>query len=133
MNEFECVTPILRVRDFAASMEYYVTKLGFKKKWDWGDPPTFGCVARDKVEIFFCQGGQGRPGMWLSVFMPDVGALHEEYKMRGATILRPPTNMPWGIREMLVQDLDGHTFRMGSESSGPVDQVEVEHYWEVPH
>jgi hypothetical protein len=36
MNQFECVIPILNVKNFAASMEYYVHKLGFAKKWDWG-------------------------------------------------------------------------------------------------
>ena len=36
-------------------MDYYINKLGFTKKWDWGDPPTFGCVARDKVSIFLCE------------------------------------------------------------------------------
>jgi catechol 2,3-dioxygenase-like lactoylglutathione lyase family enzyme len=61
MNEFECVIPILNVKNFAASMDYYVGKLGFRKKWDWGNPPTFGCVTRGKVEIFFCEGAQGRP------------------------------------------------------------------------
>ncbi len=46
MNQFECVVPILNVKNFAASMDYYVGKLGFTKKWDWGTPPTFGCVTR---------------------------------------------------------------------------------------
>jgi hypothetical protein len=50
MNEFECVIPILNVKNFAVSMDYYVNKLGFRKKWDWGDPPTFG----------LCHAGQGR-------------------------------------------------------------------------
>ncbi len=36
MNEFKCVVPILNVKNFAASMDYYVNKLGFTKKWDWG-------------------------------------------------------------------------------------------------
>ena len=62
MNEFECLIPILNVKNFAASMNYYIDQLGFKKKWDWGDPPTFGCVTRGKIEIFFCEGGQGQPG-----------------------------------------------------------------------
>ena len=63
MNDFECVVPILNVKNFAASMDYYVTKLGFTKKWDWGDPPGFGCVARGKVEIFLSEGSQGQPGV----------------------------------------------------------------------
>jgi hypothetical protein len=59
MNAFECVIPILNVRNFAASIDYYGTKLDFTKKWDWGMPPTFGCLARGKVEISFLRGGQG--------------------------------------------------------------------------
>jgi hypothetical protein len=80
MNEFECLIPILSVKNFAASMNYYVNQLGFKKKWDWGDPPTFGCVTRGKIEIFFSEGGQGQAGTWISIFVEDVDALHEEYK-----------------------------------------------------
>jgi uncharacterized glyoxalase superfamily protein PhnB len=52
----------------------------------------------------------------------DVDALHEEYKKSGAIIRQSPTNMPWGVREMNVQDPDGHRFRMGSHSTGPADQ-----------
>ena len=114
VNDFEEVVPILNVKDLPAAMDYYVQKLGFEKLWDWGEPPTFGCVRRGKVEIFFCQGGQGQPGTWMSIFMGDVDALYEEYKNRGATILEPPQNYPWGMREMLVGDLDGHRFRIGA-------------------
>lgn len=122
MNDFECATPILNVKNFQASIDYYVQKLGFEKKWDWGDPPNFGCVRRGKVEIFLCEGGQGQPGMWISIFMDDVDALYEEYKKSGATILNSPTNYPWQTREMLVEDLDGHRFRMSGEPTGPADQ-----------
>jgi catechol 2,3-dioxygenase-like lactoylglutathione lyase family enzyme len=122
MNNFECVVPILNVRDFAASMDYYVNKLGFKKQWDWGTPPSFGCVGRGNVEIFLSEGGQGRPGTWMSIFMEDVDALFAEYTASGATIRQAPTNMPWGTREMNVEDLDGHRFRMGSAATGPTDE-----------
>jgi uncharacterized glyoxalase superfamily protein PhnB len=123
MNEFECAIPILNVRNFAASMDYYVNKLGFEKKWDWGEPPTFGCVRRGKVEIFFCEGSQGQPGMWMSIFVEDVDALYEEYKNKGAIIRQPPANFSWGVREMNVEDLDGHRLRMGSDATGPPDHV----------
>ncbi len=121
MNKFECVVPILNVKNFSASMDYYVGKLGFAKKWDWGTPPTFGCVTRGSVDIFLCERGQGQAGMWMSVFMDDVDALHEEYTKSGAIIRLPPTNMPWGTREMNVEDPDGHRLRMGSDATGPAD------------
>jgi catechol 2,3-dioxygenase-like lactoylglutathione lyase family enzyme len=131
MNEFECVIPILNVKNFAASMDYYVNKLGFSKKWDWGSPPTFGCVTRGKIELFFCEGAQGQPGTWMSIFMDDVDALYDEYKSRGAIIRQPPTNMPWGVREMNVEDPDGHRFRMGSDSTGPVDEDGLKRFSEI--
>ena len=43
------LAPILYASDFARSMSYFTDKLGFKKLWDWGDPPGFGAVARDKI------------------------------------------------------------------------------------
>ena len=131
MNEFECVVPILNVSNFANAMEYYTAKLGFQKKWDWGDPPGFGCVARGKVEIFLCEGGQGQPGMWMSIFIEDVDALHQEYKKSGAIVRLPPTNMPWGTREMNVEDLDGHRLRMGSDATGPADEEGLKQFREM--
>ena len=131
MNDFECVVPILNVKNFAVSMDYYVDKLGFRKKWDWGDPPNFGCVTRGNVEIFLCEGAQGQPGTWMSVFVDNVDALHEEYKTRGAVIRQPPTNMPWGTREMNVQDPDGHHFRMGSHSQGPAHEDGLKRFSEI--
>jgi predicted enzyme related to lactoylglutathione lyase len=133
MNEFHFVIPILNVKNFAVSMDYYVNRLGFRKKWDWGDPPTFGCVARGEVEIFLCQGAQGQPGVWMSIFMDDADALHEEYKSHGATIRQPPTNMPWGTREMNVQDPDGHRLRMGSDATGPADEDGFKRFSEIEH
>jgi uncharacterized glyoxalase superfamily protein PhnB len=131
VNEFECVVPILNVKNFAASMDYYVNTLGFRKKWDWGNPPTFGCVARGNVDIFLCEGAQGQPGVWMSIFTEDVDALHEDYKRSGALIRLPPTNLPWGTREMNVEDLDGHRMRMGSDATGPADEDGLKRFTEM--
>jgi catechol 2,3-dioxygenase-like lactoylglutathione lyase family enzyme len=120
-NRFESAVPILNVTNVSASIAYYVEKLGFLKEWDWGTPPTFGCVYRDGVRIFLCQGGQGGRGTWLSIFVADVDALHEDYRRRGAIIRQAPTNFPWGVREMNVEDLDGHRLRIGSDATGPAD------------
>jgi catechol 2,3-dioxygenase-like lactoylglutathione lyase family enzyme len=110
------LVPILYVADFGASLGYFVDKLGFKKAWDWGEPPSFGCVARDGLEIFLCQGGQGQPGTWMSIFVENVDGLHAELSARGAKIVRPPQDEPWGMREFLVEELNGHTFRFGQSA-----------------
>ena len=69
--------------------------------------------------------------MWMSVFMDDVDGLHEEYKRSGAIIRMPPTKMPWGTREMNVEDPDGHRFRMGSDATGPADKDGVKRFSEM--
>jgi len=125
-NRFQSATPIFNVRDVPASIAYYVDKLGFRVEWDWGTPPTFASVERDAVRIFLCQGGQGAPGTWLSIYVQDIDALYEEYQRRGAIIRQAPANFPWGVREMNVQDLDGHRLRMGADATGPSDGVDLD-------
>lgn len=115
VNRFESAIPILNVTNVPASIDYYVDKLGFEKEWEWGTPPTFACVRRDDVRIFMCQDGQGQPGTWISIFVQDVDALYEDYRRRGAKIPEPPTTFPWHVREMLVEDPDGHCLRIGSD------------------
>lgn len=122
-NRFESAVPILNVKNVPDAIAYYLDKLGFAKEWDWGSPPTFACVYRDNVRIFLCQGAQGQSGTWMSIFVHDVDALFEDYQRRGATIRQPPTNFPWGVREMNVEDLDGHRLRMGSDATGEPDGV----------
>lgn len=114
-NRFELVVPILPVRNIPAAIDYYVDKLGFQKKWEWGDPPDFACVARDQVELFLSLRARDVPGAWLSIFVQDVDALYETYQRSGAIIREPPADYPWGIREMTVEDLDGHRLRMGGD------------------
>ena len=122
-NRFDSAIPILNVRNVPASIDYYVEKLGFQKEWDWGSPPDFACVLRDDVRIFLCQDGQGGPGSWISIFVHDVDALHDDYTSKGAIIRQAPTNFPWGVREMNVEDLDGHRLRIGGEPTGPAEEA----------
>jgi catechol 2,3-dioxygenase-like lactoylglutathione lyase family enzyme len=90
----EGVTPILRVRDLAASISYYVQKLGFRVNWGFPDEGTsfFASISRGKCSLFLSQGDQGHPGSWVWIGAEDVEALHEEFKASGAKIRNPPTN-----------------------------------------
>jgi Glyoxalase/Bleomycin resistance protein/Dioxygenase superfamily len=125
------LNPILNVSDFAASVRWFET-LGWEKAWDWGDPPGFGAVRSGTCEIFLCQDGQGGRGhggvaatfgpdgdqsadrgVWMSVWVDDVDALHEHCVASGIEVTWPPTDMPWDVREMHVRHPDGHVFRIG--------------------
>ena len=113
---FTGAVPIFRVNDLDAALQYYVQKLGFTIRWQW---PLFASVGRGHAMVFLCEGGQGHPGAWVSVFMKDVMPLYEEYKEKGALIVEPPMNFPWGHCEFLVKDLDGNILRMSGDKTGP--------------
>ena len=113
LMKFDKAIPILYSSNVAASIAYYTGVLEFEEKWGWEDPPTFGGVSKDCVEIFFCERGQGSPGTWLSLFVDDVDEYYDKIKAKGAKILSPPESMEWNVREMLVEDPDGHRIRIG--------------------
>ncbi len=125
------ITPILNVSNFQQSIKWF-EKFGWTKHWDWGTPPTFGGVCSGKCEIFLCQnaqGGRGKSdvkatfgpsgdetadkGVWMSVWVEDVDAVHQHCVEQGLDVTWPPTDMPWNVREMHVRHPDGHVFRVG--------------------
>jgi len=110
------VIPILRVEDVAASVEYYVGKLGFKVNWGFPDPQKsfFASISRGKTTLFLSSGDQGHPGSWIWIDGKDVERLHEEFKASGAMVRNPPTNYSWAL-EMQVEDPDGNVLRFGSD------------------
>ena len=110
---FKTVVPILYSRDISTSLAYYTDILGFTGKWAWGDPPTFGGIVKDSVEVFFCKECQGNPGTWLSIMVDKVDEYFESVKSKGAKTGQPPQTMEWGVREFIVEDPDGHILRFG--------------------
>ncbi len=124
------ITPILNVSDMAASFAWF-EQLGWKRLWDWGSPPSFGAVGSGQCEIFLCVGAQGSrgrgdvpstfgeggsseadKGVWMSVWVDDVDSIHRRCQDHGLEVAFPPTDMPWGVRELHVRHPDGHVFRI---------------------
>jgi GNAT superfamily N-acetyltransferase/uncharacterized glyoxalase superfamily protein PhnB len=114
---FKHSVPILYSSDIRKSIQYYKEVLGFDQDWEWDDVPTFGGVSKDNVSIFFCKESQGNPGTWVSIFIDNVDELYERVKVKGGKIAAPPEDKPWNLREMLVQDPDGHIIRFGQNKT----------------
>ena len=95
----ERLTPILNVSDIRASFAWF-EKLGWIKRWDWGDPPTFGGICNGTSEIFLCQGGQGSRGgplprhvgdddtggVWMTWWLASPGAVDAAYCLRSRKV-----------------------------------------------
>jgi hypothetical protein len=124
------LNPILNVSSILESFAWF-EMLGWKKSWDWGDPPTFGGVCSGQCEIFLCEGGQGGrgkggnkmtfgpqgdqsadQGVWMSIWVDDVDAEYRHCTEQGLDVTWPPTDQAWNVREMHVRHPDGHVFRI---------------------
>ena len=119
-TEFTSMTPILNVASVEASIEHYTSILGFNKDWDWPaeeEDKTFASISNGEVHVFLSENSQGARPVWIYYNVGDVDKLHEEYAAAGAVINQEPADKPWGAREMLVEDLDGHVLRIGGPPS----------------
>ena len=117
---FTAMTPILNVASVEASIEHYTSILGFNKDWDWPDEEedkTFASISNGEVHVFLAENSQGARPVWIYYNVGDVDKLHEEYVEAGAVVTQEPVDRPWGAREMLVEDLDGHVLRIGGPPS----------------
>lgn len=139
MPRLRGTTPILNVSNLGESVAWF-ERLGFAVRWlPGGEAPTedtgFAAVRSGGVELFLCLDGQGsrgerRPafpgddttdGVWMVWWIESPAAvdeLHERAQALGYEVSWPPTDEPWGVREMHLRHPDGHTFRVASGLDG---------------
>jgi len=116
------------VRNVRQAAEYYRDVLGFSLDPVDGvfqpspDEPggVYAIVKRSNVWIHFQirrEGSAQRPRSAFErdvyLYVDDLDALFAELQERGAVILQPPRAAPYGIREMVVEDLNGYRLAFG--------------------
>jgi uncharacterized glyoxalase superfamily protein PhnB len=121
-------SPILAVRNVRQAAEYYRDVLGFTLDPVDGvfqpraDEPggVYGIVKRSGVWIHFQIRREDPLPRTRSAFerdvylyVDDLEDLHADLRKRGAEILQPPKMAPHGIRELVVQDLNGYRLAFG--------------------
>jgi catechol 2,3-dioxygenase-like lactoylglutathione lyase family enzyme/GNAT superfamily N-acetyltransferase len=125
-------TAVLAVADVMKSIAFYTDVLGFKQRWLWGNPPTFGCIGLGACELFLCEQPELATkveGHMHCIFVErDLDALYEQHRAAGAPIVDPIANKPWGMREYAVRDPSGYHLRFGGpekfeRSAGALDAL----------
>jgi catechol 2,3-dioxygenase-like lactoylglutathione lyase family enzyme len=122
---FKPAIPHVFVRDFPAALAYYTGPLGFRLLFDFGDPPFYAHVARDQAVLAIRR--VSKPVLdhtagddLLSAFIEvaDANALHAALQAAGAHIRQAPRDEPWGMRSVIVSDLDGNLICLASSLPG---------------
>ncbi|HYT49814.1 MAG TPA: VOC family protein, partial [Pyrinomonadaceae bacterium] len=101
--------PELPVADVESSQQHYRDALGFEIAWLYPGK-EIGAVSRGKVAVFFRKRTQPFEPAVHWVFAEDIDATYQELQALGANIVQPLEEMPWGLRQFTVEDLDGNRF-----------------------
>ena len=116
-RHFGGAAPVLLVPDVVAAAEHYRDRLGFEISYVWGEPPVYATIRRGDVAIHFSKSDQpGRPHGEVSdiyVFVSDIDEVCEELRGRGAKIARELETWPYGMREFVVEDVNGYRLCFG--------------------
>jgi catechol 2,3-dioxygenase-like lactoylglutathione lyase family enzyme len=108
------------VADIAKSTAHYRDVLGFTVTFQYGAPIFYVCLCRDEVALHLLAASQtsrlpGNGG--ICIFVRDVDAVHAELAARGASIVKPPQDYDYGMRDFDVVDLDGNQLTFGTGSA----------------
>ena len=129
-SRLAAAVPQFSVPDVLATVNYYRDRLGFAVGDLVADPPEWGAVGRDAVEVFFNRlppGASSHPriralGAYDAYFrVSGVDQLASELRERGAVIREGPTNRIYDVREVVVEDLNGLVLAFGE----PIGSSEV--------
>lgn len=76
-------------------------------------PPRYVCLRLDDVSIHLNSYVPPAGPSHVAIFCKGVDALYEQFAARGVAITEPITNEPYGMREFVVTDPDGHRLVFG--------------------
>ncbi len=99
----------LHTPDYGAARAYLTNVLGFEATEEWPGATAFvsasgaGLALREDRDARQPLGG----GVTVSFIVPEVEKYHQQLVERGARIVQPPHDMPFG-RTFTVQTPDGH-------------------------
>jgi DNA-binding transcriptional MerR regulator/catechol 2,3-dioxygenase-like lactoylglutathione lyase family enzyme len=107
--------PRLPVTDLDRSVAYYQEALGLRLAWRTTDG-SLAALASGEIEMLLLvpwAGDSPPPPQSAYVYVEDPDALCAEYRQAGADIVDPVASRPYGMRDFVVRDPDGHRFTFG--------------------
>ena len=113
MPRFLNARPNFQVSDVQRTAEWYRDLLGFEIVAMMGEPkPYFALVIREGAEIALVQNDSPQEN-GCYIYVTEVDAVHDQLRSAGATFTGELTTQPWGNRDFVIRDPDGHQIAIG--------------------
>ncbi len=124
------VSPILNVADVAATIAWF-RGFGWECIYAYGEPLGYAVLRLGWGLIVAAKDSQGLRGgapvgpgsgddagatweNWWMATPAEVDLMYQLAVANGATVVSPPVDTPWGIRELRIAHPDGHVFRVNA-------------------
>ena len=114
------VIPQLRTTDLKSSIDFYTTKLGLQLEFRYED---FYAGIRAGNEVFHLKLADHqdpsiqfvRDGEHFHLYLQtnDITATAAALKANGVSLVRDVHETPWGTKEIVINDDQGHTLYLG--------------------
>jgi predicted enzyme related to lactoylglutathione lyase len=111
------IAPQISVPDVRATAQWYCDVLGFSIDSIYPeDQPDAAVISRDEAAIVLDRSARGlavpnheRHGVGYDAYISvdHLDELAGEFRDRGARIIDGPVNRPYGVRELVVEDVNG--------------------------
>lgn len=114
--------PVLAVHDLQRSAAWYRDVLGCEVREP--DPGNWLFCRSGEIDFMLGRCPNVVPASALGdhsyvayLRVDDVEAFHDRAVEAGADILKPPTDEPWGMRELGLRSPDGHRFMLAQPAA----------------
>jgi catechol 2,3-dioxygenase-like lactoylglutathione lyase family enzyme len=110
---FQRLQVALGVRDVERSVAFYQRHLGFEVLSTMGD--DFALLGRDGVTMALVLASTPAVASFAGcyLYVSDVEALHGQCKRDEVPMTSALTTHPWGTRDFVIRDPDGHQIALG--------------------
>jgi uncharacterized glyoxalase superfamily protein PhnB len=116
------VIPEIPYPDVLEAATWLCEAFGFLERLRIGDHRVQLTVGDGSIVVIEPR-GESLPRCSVMIRIEDADAHHERAKSRGARILRPPADHPYGERQYTAEDFAGHTWTF-SQSIADVDPAD---------
>jgi uncharacterized glyoxalase superfamily protein PhnB len=108
---------VLAVKDLKTETAYYIDKLGFDRDftapgWEFLSFDDFKVMLGECSDEMTAE-ATGNHSWFAHVLLKNVDDVYREFIDRGAQILSPIQDKPWGVRDFTVKTPDGHRIVFG--------------------
>jgi uncharacterized glyoxalase superfamily protein PhnB len=109
---------IVSVADLGPALGLYRDALGFTEKYRADEVAMLGAPAGG-FELLLHQRPPtpGLHGVAVTYLVDDVDEVTAAAQKAGATVVDPPGDQPWGERQAVLTDVDGHVFCLVSPAT----------------